>query len=122
MQAPKRFPPRLKVLAAAITILAINAALVLIFGNRQWKGLETLVTASDLTPLSGLLWLVAEALAGGIFLGVCYLGRKLRRWLAGLWRAWWQSKIEKAYRDGYNARMKEDNPACSNSDATDGAR
>ena len=119
MQDPKRFPPRLKILVAAITILAINAVLVLIFGNRQWQGLETLVTASDLTPLSGLLWLVVEALAGGIFLGVCYLGRKIRHWLTGLWLAWWQSKIAKAYQAGYNARMKEENPARSNSDDTD---
>ncbi len=114
MQEPKRFQPRLKILAAAITILAINAALVLIFGDRQWEGLETLVTASDLIPLSGLLWLVVEALAGGIFLGICYLGRKFRRWLAGLWRAWWQGRLEKAYWKGYNARMAEDDSTSAN--------
>ena len=55
MQEPKRFPPRFKILAAATTILIIDAALMLLFGNRKWDGLETLVTAADLTPLSGLL-------------------------------------------------------------------
>lgn len=122
MQEPKRFQPRLKILAAAITILAINAALVLIFGDRQWKGLDTLVTASDLMPLSGLLWLVVEALAGGIFLGICYLIRKFRRWLAGLWRSWWQGWLEKAYQAGYNARMKEENPTIANPDDSADAR
>ena len=117
MQEPKRFQPRLKILAAAITILAINAVLSLIFGNRQWKGLETLIMASDLTPLSGLLWIVVEALAGGIFLGICHLVRKFRLWLTRLWNAWWQGKLEKAYRKGYNARMAEENSTSANSNS-----
>ena len=79
MQEPKRFPPRFKILAAATTILIIDAALMLLFGNRKWDGLETLVTAADLTPLSGLFWPLVVALAGAIFLGVGFICRKIRR-------------------------------------------
>ena len=116
MKAPKRLPPRLKILAAAITVLLINAALMLIFGNRKWAGLETLVTASELTPLSGLLWPVVEALSGAIFFCVSYIGRKARSWLTGLWRRWWGRRLEKAYRRGYNARMMEERQTPRNSD------
>ncbi len=108
MQEPKRFPPRFKILAAAITILIINAALVLIFGNRRWEGLETLITAADLTPLSGLFWPVVEVLAGAIFFGVSYLSKKLWLWLTGLWGKWWKRRLEKEYRRGYNAGMMEE--------------
>ena len=116
MKAPKRFPPRLKILAAAITVLLINAALMLIFGDGKWAGLETLVTAAELTPLSGLFWPVVEVLSGAIFFCISYISRKARSWLTGLWRRWWERRLEKAYRRGYNARMMEERQTPRNHD------
>ena len=116
MQEPQRFPPRFKILSAAATILVINALLVLIFGNRKWDGLETLVTAADLTPLSGLFWPFVEALAGAIFLAVSFTGRKIRRRWTTLWNRWWRRKLAKAFQDGYNARVAEEKRDSGSSD------
>ena len=113
MKEPKRISIPLKIAVAAVVILLVTAAIMLIFGDRKWQGLETLLTASMLTPLSALFWPLIEA-GGYIMLFGIDAARQ------AIWRRWQNSLaqareegieegIKEGYRRGYDARAAEEN-------------
>ena len=61
-----------KIAVAATVILLLNAAASLILGDRQWRGLETLIAAADLTPLSALFWPLFEMGGYVMLFGIDY--------------------------------------------------
>ena len=78
-----------KIAVAALGILLITTALVVAFGDRQWHGLETLVTASMLVPLSTALWPLVEVGGNKVLFGIdaarrAIWRRDLRLYEAGL--------------------------------------
>ncbi len=62
----------IKIAAAATVILLLNALALLIFGNRQWRGLETLTAAAELTPLTALFWPLFETGGYAMLFGIDY--------------------------------------------------
>ena len=59
-----------KIAVAAAGILLITAVLMLVFGDREWKGLETLITASMLVPLSTVSWPLVEMGGNRMLFGI----------------------------------------------------
>ena len=100
MKTTNGFSIPIKIAAAAVVILIVDAAILLIFGDRTWRGLETLLTAANLVPLSALFWPIVEALASSLWVGSGYLGRKIR--------GKWKREPAQAYQSGYAARIAEE--------------
>ena len=87
--------------------------MLIISGEREWKGLTTLLTAADLTPLSALFWPLVETGGYTMLFGIDYARQ-------AIWRKR-QQEIDKArseglkegreegYRLGYEARLAEEN-------------
>ena len=105
-----------KIAVAALGILLITAALVVAFGDRQWHGLETLVTASMLVPLSTALWPLVEVGGNKVLFGIdaarrAIWRRDLRLYEAGLKAGEEKGFVageEKGYQRGYDARVAEE--------------
>ena len=117
-----------KIAVAALGILLITAALMLIFGDRKWRGLETLVTASMLVPLATALWPLVEVGGNKVLFGIdaarrAIWRRDLKLYEAGLkageergrekGRAEGEEKgraegEEQGYQRGYDARAAEE--------------
>ena len=72
MREPRRFSIPVKIAAAAAFILLVDAAIILVFGDRKWKGLETLAAAAILTPLSALFWPLFEVGGYVVLFGIDY--------------------------------------------------
>ena len=72
MREPPRFSVPVKIAVAALAILLVDASILLIFGNREWHGLDTLITASTLTPLSALTWPLFETVGYIMLFGIDY--------------------------------------------------
>lgn len=72
MREPPRFSVPVKIAVAALAILLVNAIILLTFGNREWHGLDTLITASTLTPLSALTWPLFETGGYMVLFGIDY--------------------------------------------------
>lgn len=105
MNQPKSFNIPVKIAVAAIVILLVDAAILIVFGERDWKGLSTLLTAAELTPLSALFWPLVETGGYAMLFGIDYARQ-------AIWRRR-QQELEKAreegFRKGYEARMAEEN-------------
>ncbi len=109
MNQPKSFNIPVKIAVAAIVILSVDAVILILFGERDWKGLSTLLTAAELTPLSALFWPLVETGGYAMLFGIDYARQ-------AIWRKR-QQEVEKArsegreegYRLGYNARVSEEN-------------
>ena len=105
-----------KIAVAALGILLITTALVVAFGDRQWHGLETLVTASMLVPLSTALWPLVEVGGNKVLFGIdaarrAIWRRDLRLYEAGLKAGeekGFAAGEEKGYQRGYDARAAEE--------------
>ena len=113
-----------KIAVAALGILLITAAMVVVFGDRKWHGLETLVTASMLVPLSTALWPLVEVGGNKVLFGIdaarrAIWRRDLKLYEAGL-KAGEEKGLaageakglaageEKGYQRGYDARAAEE--------------
>ena len=109
MNQPKSFNVPVKIAVAAIVILSVDAVILILFGERDWKGLSTLLTAAELTPLSALFWPLVETGGYTMLFGIDYARQ-------AIWRKR-QQEVEKAraegrhegYRLGYEARVSEEN-------------
>ena len=105
MEQPKSINVPVKIAVAAIVILLVDAAILIAFGERDWKGLSTLLTAAELTPLSALFWPLVETGGYAMLFGIDYARQ-------AIWRKR-QQEIEKArkegYKQGYEARLAEEN-------------
>lgn len=116
MDAPNRFSIPTKIAAAAVVILLVDAAMMAGFGDRQWRGLETLLTAANLTPLAALFWPVLETGGYAMLFGIDYARQKIwqrrQREIAQA-RAEGREEgreegIEEGYQAGYRARIVEE--------------
>ena len=105
MNQPKSFNVPVKIAVAAIVILSVDAVILILFGERDWKGLSTLLTAAELTPLSALFWPLVETGGYTMLFGIDYARQ-------AIWRKR-QQEVEKAraegYKKGYEARIAEEN-------------
>ena len=97
-----------KIAVAALGILLITAALVAVFGDRNWQGLETLVTASMLVPLSTALWPLVEVGGNKVLFGIDAARRAIWRRDMKLYEAGLKAGEEKGYQRGYDARAGEE--------------
>ena len=109
-----------KIAVAALGILLITTALVVVFGDRQWHGLETLVTASMLVPLSTALWPLVEVGGNKVLFGIDAARRAIWRRDMKLYEAGLEKGLaageekgfaageEKGYQRGYDARAAEE--------------
>ena len=109
-----------KIAVAALGILLITAALVAVFGDRKWQGLETLVTASMLVPLSTALWPLVEVGGNKVLFGIDAARRAIWRRDRNLYEAGLKAGEEKGraageekgyqrgYQRGYDARAAEE--------------
>ena len=109
MNQPKPFNIPVKIAVAAIVILSVDALILIVFGDRNWNGLPTLLTAAELTPLSALFWPLVETGGYTMLFGIDYARQ-------AIWRKR-QQEVEKAreegrregYQLGYEARAAEEN-------------
>ena len=72
MDEPKSINIPVKIAAAALTMLAFDAAIIAITGDRVWNGLDTLLTAATLTPLAALFWPPVEMGGFIVLFGIDY--------------------------------------------------
>ena len=79
MEEEKRISIPVKIAVAAIVILLVDAAIMLMFGDREWKGMDTLVTAGQITPLSALFWPLFETGGYAMLFGIDYARQDIRR-------------------------------------------
>ena len=103
-----------KIAVAALGVLLITMAMMLIFGDRKWHGLDTLLTASALTPLSAVLWPLVEVGGNKLLFGIDAARRAIwqrdrKIYEAGL-KAGIAEGVEEGYQQGYDARAAEELP------------
>lgn len=96
-----------KIAVAAAGILLITAVLMLVFGDRQWKGLETLITASMLVPLATVSWPLVEMGGNRMLFGIDAarqaIWQRQQRELAEAREEGRQEGREEGYQKGYDA-------------------
>ena len=104
MEPRKPISIPVKIAVAATVILLVNAAAMLIVGERKWRGLETLITAADLTPLSALFWPLFETGGYAMLFGIDYARQAI-----------WQKRQkelakarEEGYQSGYDAGVADE--------------
>ena len=111
MEPRKPISIPVKIAVAATVILLVNAAAMLIVGERKWMGLETLITAADLTPLSALFWPVFETGGYAMLFGIDYarqaIWQKRQKELAKA-REEINKAREEGYRLGYDAGVADE--------------
>ena len=103
-----------KIAVAALGVLLITMAMMLIFGDRKWHGLDTLLTASILVPLSTALWPLVEVGGNKLLFGIDVARRAIwqrdrKMYEAGL-KAGIAEGVEEGYQQGYDARAAEELP------------
>ena len=113
MGQPKSFNIPVKIAVAAVVILLVDALMLIISGEREWKGLTTLLTAADLTPLSALFWPLVETGGYTMLFGIDYarqaIWRKRRQEIDKARSEGLKEGREEGYKLGYQARMAEEN-------------
>ena len=70
MEQPEPFKTSSKIAVAAAGILLVTVVMLMVFGDRQWKGLETLLTASMLVPLATISWPLVELGGNRVLFGI----------------------------------------------------
>ena len=70
MGQPESIGTPSKIAVAAAGILLITVVLMMVFGDREWKGLETLLTASMLVPLATVSWPLVEMGGNRMLFGI----------------------------------------------------
>ena len=111
-----------KIAVAALGVLLITMAMMLIFGDRKWHGLDTLLTASMLVPLSTALWPLVEVGGNKLLFGIDAARRAIwqrdrKMYEAGLKAGIAEGRtegraegVEEGYQQGYEARAAEELP------------
>ena len=107
-----------KIAVAALGVLLITMAMMLIFGDRKWHGLDTLLTASILVPLSTALWPLVEVGGNKLLFGIDAARRAIwqrdrKMYEAGLKAGIAEGRaegVEEGYQQGYDARAAEELP------------
>ena len=107
-----------KIAVAALGVLLVTMAMMLIFGDRKWHGLDTLLTASILVPLSTALWPLVEVGGNKLLFGIDAARRAIwqrdrKMYEAGLKAGIAEGRaegVEEGYQQGYNARAAEEMP------------
>ena len=111
MEPRKPISIPIKIAVAATVILLVNAAFMLIVGDRNWRGLETLIAAADLTPLSALFWPLFETGGYAMLFGIDYarqaIWQKRQKELAKAREEINQAR-EEGYRRGYDAGVADE--------------
>ena len=109
MEQPKSINVPVKIAVAAIVILLVDAVIMIAFGERDWKGLPTLLIAAELTPLSALFWPLVETGGYTMLFGIDYARQAIwRKRQQEVERAREQGR-EEGYKQGYEARLAEEN-------------
>ena len=70
MKPPDPIETASKIAVAAAGILLVTVVMLMVFGDRQWKGLETLLTASMLVPLATISWPLVELGGNRMLFGI----------------------------------------------------
>ena len=115
-----------KIAVAALGVLLVTMAMMLIFGDRKWHGLDTLLTASALTPLSAVLWPLVEVGGNKLLFGIDAARRAIWQRDRKMYEAGLKAGIaeglaeglaegraegvEEGYQQGYDARAAEEMP------------
>ena len=107
-----------KIAVAALGVLLIAMTMMLIFGDRKWHGLDTLLTASILVPLSTALWPLVEVGGNKLLFGIDAARRAIwqrdrKMYEAGLKAGIAEGRaegVEEGYQQGYDARAAEELP------------
>ena len=111
-----------KIAVAALGVLLVTMAMMLIFGDRKWHGLDTLLTASALTPLSAVLWPLVEVGGNKLLFGIDAARRAIWQRDRKMYEAGLKAGIaeglaegraegvEEGYQQGYDARAAEELP------------
>ena len=107
-----------KIAVAALGVLLITMGMMLIFGDRKWHGLDTLLTASILVPLSTALWPLVEVGGNKLLFGIDAARRAIwqrdrKMYEAGLKAGIAEGRaegVEEGYQQGYDARAAEELP------------
>ena len=107
-----------KIAVAALGVLLVTMAMMLIFGDRKWHGLDTLLMASALTPLSAVLWPLVEVGVNKLLFGIDAARRAIwqrdrKMYEAGLKAGIAEGRaegVEEGYQQGYDARATEEMP------------
>ena len=99
-----------KIAVAALGVLLITMAMMLIFGDRKWHGLDTLLTASALTPLSAVLWPLVEVGGNKLLFGIDAARRAIWQRDRKMYEAGLKAGVEEGYQQGYDARAAEEMP------------
>ena len=103
MEQPEPFRTSSKIAVAAAGILLVTVVMLMVFGDRQWKGLETLLTASMLVPLSTVSWPLVELGGNRVLFGIDEARQAIwRRQQKELAAAREQGRKE-GYQEGYDA-------------------
>ena len=112
MIEPGRISIPVKIAVAAAVILLMTIGIMVVFGSREWNGLETLITASMLVPLSALFWPFFETGGYIVLFGIDYarqaIWRRRQKELAKALEDIAKAR-EEGYRLGYDARVAEEN-------------
>lgn len=111
MEPRKPISVPIKIAVAATVIMLVNASMMLIVGDRKWRGLETLITAADLTPLSALFWPLFETGGYAMLFGIDYarqaIWQKRQKELAKT-REEISKAREEGFRRGYDAGVADE--------------
>lgn len=120
MEPRKPISIPVKIAVAAAVILLVNASILLIVGDGKWLGLETLITAADLTPLSALFWPLFETGGYVMLFGIDYarqaIWQRRQKEIAaardegmeqGIEQGR-QERMEEGYRIGYDAGVADE--------------
>ena len=99
-----------KIAVAALGVLLVTMAMMLIFGDRKWHGLDTLLTASILVPLSTALWPLVEVGGNKLLFGIDAARRAIWQRDRKMYEAGLKAGIDEGYQQGYDARAAEELP------------
>ena len=103
MNPPDPYGTPSKIAVAAAGILLVTVVMLMVFGDRQWKGLETLLTASMLVPLSTVSWPLVEMGGNRMLFGIDAARQ-------AIWRRQQKELAEarkESYQQGYQAGLDD---------------
>ena len=103
MEQPEPFRTSSKIAVAAAGILLVTVVMLMVFGDRQWKGLETLLTASMLVPLATVSWPLVELGGNKVLFGIDEARQAIWRRQQKELAAAREAGHKEGYQEGYDA-------------------
>ena len=105
MEQPEPFKTSSKIAVAAAGILLVTVVMLMVFGDRQWKGLETLLTASMLVPLATISWPLVELGGNRVLFGIDEarqaIWRRQQKEIAAAREAGREEGLDEGRKEGY---------------------